>query len=102
MGPEFALWPSGQRQQKRHAARSSGPGILTIYQFIYLFFSVLMRAGVPGAGLKVCAGDAGSHPERGAVGGAEMTYREDMSPSTQPDGRASSLSPRYQMERSPE
>ena len=54
-----------------------------------------MRAGVPGAGLKVCAGDAGSHPERGAAGGAEMTYREDMSPSTQPDGRASSLSPRY-------
>lgn len=45
----------------------------------------------------VCAGDAGSHPERGAVGGAEMTYREDMSPSTQPDGRASSLSPRYEI-----
>ena len=31
----------------------------------------------------------------GATGGAEMTFREGISPRTQPDGRASSVSPRY-------
>ena len=35
------------------------------------------------------------HSQGGATWGAEMTFREGISPSTQPDGRASSVSPRY-------
>ena len=37
------------------------------------------------------------HSQGGATWGAEMTFREGISPSTQPDGRASSVSPRYEI-----
>ncbi len=43
----------------------------------------------------VCEGGAWAHPPGGATGGAEMTFREGISPSTPPEGRASSVSPRY-------
>jgi len=48
----------------------------------------------------VCEGGAGVHPQGGAEGGAEVTVCEGNSRGSQPSDRASSLSPRYQRERS--
>ena len=49
---------------------------------------------------KVCEGGAGVHPLGGAEGGAEVTVCEGNSRGSQPKDRASSVSPRYQSERS--